>query len=393
MSPRAKSASTLANDKKILDTALAAAHKLGLANLRFSHVIEKTGLSSGALYARYLDHADMTAALWDERLHAPTMALLDYLSNALPVSGSVETRNLAVRLANLSKEEVVGLEAIMIARRLPELDELVARDLEAWLQSSGFADESLDGRVRMAVSLSTTLGCMFNSQIDPNVEEWAKIFPVYSMALDSRKAVSASAPRRIKGEPVVSKTGDPLRDALIDATAAVIARSGTDGATLSRIARRARLTSGAVYTLYEGKDALIDDALRELLNIAATESGQVVAAGAAIGDEAGATATLYTLAFAPERKPWRQFRMEVTISARTNRATRTILTQSYRSSVERYQKMYEDRTDVSPNLLGIIARVGRSVPTGLSVAELILPGLDSLDFLPFAIALSTLTRP
>ena len=107
MSPRAKSASTLANDKKILDTALFVAHKLGLANLRFSHVIEKTGLSSGALYARYVDHADLTAALWDERLHAPTMALLDHLSAALPVSGAVETRNLAVRLANLSKEEVV----------------------------------------------------------------------------------------------------------------------------------------------------------------------------------------------------------------------------------------------------------------------------------------------
>ena len=392
MSPRAKSAATIANDKKILDAALATAHKLGLANLRFSHVTEKTGLSSGALYARYVDHADLTAALWDERLQVPTMELLNYLATALPVAAGVDARNLAVRLANLSKEEVVGLEAIMIAHRLPELDELVSRDLESWVHASGYAGAPMSDKVRFAVSLSTTFGCIFNSQVDANVEDWAHIFPVYSMALTNTKTGFAPQRRRQKGVPVTSKTGDALRDALIDATAAVIARSGTDGATLSRIARRARLTSGAVYTLYEGKDALISDALRELLNTAATESGHVVAAGAAMGDEAGATAALYTLAFAPERKPWRQFRMEVNLSARTNRATKAIVVQSYKSGTARYRELYEGRTDVSPKLLNLIARAGRSVPMGLSVAEVVLPELESLDFLPFAIALSSLTR-
>ena len=393
MSPRAKSASTIANDKKILDAALSVAHKHGLANLRFSHVIEKTGLSSGALYARYVDHADMVAALWDERLNEPTMALLDYLCAALPAASGVESRNLAVRIANLTKEETVGLEAIMIARRLPELDELVARDLETWTNRSGYASAPMPERIRIAVSLSSTFGCVFNSQIDPSIEDWAAIFPIYSKALEKDLKSTQAMPDKMKGEPVVAKTGDALRDALIDATAAVIARSGTDGATLARIARRARLTSGAVYTLYEGKDALIEDALRELLNTAATESAQVVSAGAAIGDEAGATATLYTLAFAQERKQWRQFRLEVTLSARTNRAVKTILVQSYRSSVARYQKLYDGRTDMSPNLLTSITRVGRSVPTGLSLAELVLPDIESLDFLPFATALSSVLRP
>jgi AcrR family transcriptional regulator len=67
---------------------------------------------------------------------------------------------------------------------------------------------------------------------------------------------------------------DPTRDRLVDAAAAVFAERGYDGAGVQEIARRAGLTTGAIYGRFSGKAALLreaiacctDDELDELFN-------------------------------------------------------------------------------------------------------------------------------
>jgi AcrR family transcriptional regulator len=66
-------------------------------------------------------------------------------------------------------------------------------------------------------------------------------------------------------EPAASAPGDPapenIRDRLIAAAAEVFAERGYDGAGVAEIARRAGLTTGAIYSRYRGKADLLVDAL------------------------------------------------------------------------------------------------------------------------------------
>lgn len=57
-------------------------------------------------------------------------------------------------------------------------------------------------------------------------------------------------------------TPEETRRRLLDAAAQVFESEGYDGATVSAIAKRAGLTTGAIYTHYSGKAELLVDALR-----------------------------------------------------------------------------------------------------------------------------------
>lgn len=60
-------------------------------------------------------------------------------------------------------------------------------------------------------------------------------------------------------------TDDLIRDRLIAAATEVFAERGYDGAGVAEIARRAGLTTGAIYSRYRGKADLLVDALDETL--------------------------------------------------------------------------------------------------------------------------------
>jgi AcrR family transcriptional regulator len=55
----------------------------------------------------------------------------------------------------------------------------------------------------------------------------------------------------------VESSGDPLRDRLVAAAAEVFAEKGYDGAGVAEIAKRAGLTTGAIYGRFTGKAELL----------------------------------------------------------------------------------------------------------------------------------------
>jgi TetR/AcrR family transcriptional repressor of uid operon len=55
--------------------------------------------------------------------------------------------------------------------------------------------------------------------------------------------------------------GDSTRDRLVDAAAAVFSEKGYDGAGVQEIARRAGLTTGAIYSRFTGKAELLREAI------------------------------------------------------------------------------------------------------------------------------------
>jgi AcrR family transcriptional regulator len=391
MSPRAKSATAVANDNKIRDAAIEIADRIGLQHLRFGHIVEHTQLTTGALYSRFSDHNDLLASLWVERLSQPTHELITDAINAFESDDKTNVEKLAARLHKLTKTEWAGLEALVIARRIPELDEVVSEDVTEWFTSFGlspqFAGSDIAG-IRVITILSLTIACAFNSFIDKGVDEWQRIFALHRSVLADLQPVEDTVSANEISIPVVANTGEQLRDTLINATADVIARSGLDGATLARIARRARMTSGAVYTLYSTKDELIEDALRVLISSAGSDTASLVHTSQGTQDTFTAAMQVYSLAFDPARKNFRRLRLETLLSARTDSNIRSLVRSVYRQRIKEYEELFGTDTHVPSQFVRNVARVGQFQPLGFAFLEHYINGAERINLLPLSRSIS-----
>lgn len=391
MSPRAKSASAIANDNKIRDAAIDVAHKIGLQHLRFGHIVEQTGLTTGALYSRFADHNDLLATLWIDRLREPFVKLMNDAMAAFESDDPQAVLALVERLHKLTKAEWAAIEAVVIAYRIPELDEIVTEDVVECFAALGltptFLGEDVQG-IKVITVLSLVFACAFNSFIDKGVEDWKSIFSLHRSVIADLKPSNDHKELSHGPLPVSADTDDDLRNTLINATAEVIARSGLDGATLSRIARRARMTSGAVYTLYSTKDELIEDAITVLMSAARSDITSLVRESRAVGDAFTSTMQVYSLAFEPSRRSFRRFRMETYLSACTDSDIKPIVRTSYRQRMKEYEKMFGPDSPFSADFIRTIGRGGQMQPIGFSILEHFIHTPENVNMLTLSSAVT-----
>lgn len=391
LSPRAKSASTIANDNKIRDAAIDVANHIGLQHLRFGHIVEETGLTTGALYSRFADHNDLLATLWIDRLRDPFVKLLQDAMAAFDSEDSQAVHDLAERLHKLSKVEWAAIEAVIIAPRIPELDEIVTEDVVECLATLGltpqFSGNDVHG-IKVITVISLMFACAFNSFIDKGVDDWKSIFVLHRYVINDLKVANSQKTLAHGPLPVNADTDDQLRNTLINATAEVIARSGIDGATLARIARRARMTSGAVYTLYETKDELITDAIKVLMSAAHSDTTSLVQESKAVGDTFTSTMQVYSLAFDPTRRSFRRFRLEVLTSARTDADTKALVRGVYRHRMKDYEKMFAVDPRFHADFVRTVGRAGQMQPVGFSILEHYINAPENVNMLPLSSAVT-----
>jgi len=87
----------------------------------------------------------------------------------------------------------------------------------------------------------------------------------------------STAPNRIGRPPKVDRHGTPTRERLLNAAADACVEFGYEGATLADIARRANVSTPAIYSHFSGKaDLLVETCQRELYRIS---SGSLREAG------------------------------------------------------------------------------------------------------------------
>lgn len=387
--PRSRSAATLENDRKILDAALAEALAGGIDGLGLGPVAKRAGVTTGAMYSRYVDSQDMLATLWTERLAEPTKQLLaDCVGTLVGASGPVGAQ-LAKRLTTAPKGALIGVEALIAARRLPELEEVLVDEISVLLRELGVtanSDADPIARLRGALALSVSLACVMNNFWEKEAAEWAMILDFYALCFALMKPSTTKPIEPLSPAPIVVETDSELRNVLIRAASDVVGRSGVQAATVARIARRAKMTTGAVYTLYETKGELLIDAMEQMLASAAADISLTVRSGAKTNSVAEATADVFALGLAPERRPWRAFRLEVYLAARTDRDVARVVRKIQHSSLARYQELYSDQ-GMSDETIRLLSRSGQNLPLGLSIVEQFVPDFASLDFRTFGAAM------
>lgn len=384
---RARSASAIGNDRKISSAAIAEAAQVGLDGVGFGSVAHRAGMTTGALYSRYADSQDLVAALWQDRLSTPTTELLRSLMTDFVLSPGTCGSSIVQRVEKLSLSEKVGLEAMMIAPRLAQLDEVLSDDIRGMLAAVGVKKIRDLDTLRAVMGLSTILGCVLQRGFQKDLSYWSDAINVVSLVASRMKPVTGRDTTVRKVGSLRAVTDSELRNLLVDAVADVVARSGVEAATVARITRRARLTSGAIYTLYDSRDELVLDAMEHMLGQAVADAAQIVREGELQNSVADATATVFHLATCTERVQWRRFRLETYVSARTNRSIAAVLRRLQADGHKRYENMFADNPEMSPTVVAMLSRIGQNQPIGLSVIEPYVPGFDKVDFRPYTSSL------
>ena len=396
--PRARSKASLANDARILSAAIAEAHAVGIDRLALRPVGRRCDLTSGALYARYESADELIASMWAERIGQP---LLEFLREAMAAmlgrEGSPSIAEIAETLSNPPKHIAVGIECLVVGRRNDVLGDEIEDDFSNWTGKVGL-DPTNDPTARAlnVVAFSAIIGAALYSFVEPRLADWTIILTLLSEGIKQTSTEdSGAAPpigNEIPDQRVSPATNEPLRDALISATANVIGRTGYENATLSRIARRAKLTGGAVYTRYATKDELIIDTLDTLLSDAIVGTRHLTERGVQSGNLGDAVGMIFSLGVTPDRRSWRQFRLETYVAARTRKEPRAALRRVHVAGLDRYHAMLADRSRIDDGTIRLIARGGQSIPLGLSVVETYLTDLVSLNFHPFSRSLLDILR-
>jgi AcrR family transcriptional regulator len=381
--PRRRSESSQLNDALILDAAMQAIEADGVDRLGMSAVARRAGLTTGALYARYESGGELAAAVWNARVRDRHFELLD-TAIAVLVNGDALAAldKLVEELAAPSTHTVVALELLGTARRIDELDEVVLADVNRWMTewAGGPRTRRKRRRTQVVYTLATVWGMLLHRGPGGRRLNWSPTLRDLRRSF-ARPYVEPSDRLVTADVPVVrSQTDDAVQDALIDAVAAIVSRVGLERATASRIARRAGLTSGAIYGRYETKDDLLDHAIDTLLARRLSDDLGSLHDILVAGDPGAMTAQNIAGYLSPPRREWRRFRIEAHLAARIHPQVAATLDRVQEAGKRQYLDALGARTPKERRELDILARSAQLTPVGLAFADLLIPDVPSIDW-------------
>jgi AcrR family transcriptional regulator len=266
-SQRTRSARAIANDAAILDAAIGEVLRVGVDHVSLRDVGHRAGLTHGATYARYEDVDELLVDLWNSELVHRAASTLD-LCMAAAQSPSISSVNaLFDVIRNATPADVASVHLLLTARRIPTLNE----EVEPFVLTRFAIDPDAGARTNAMFARGLTLFAMTMMQIfavsqfgwDRNFQEALERMVVDTLLVDPDEVKPVEL--HDSDERIVLMPSDDLKAQLAYATFGVVGKSGYTRATISRIARRANCSPGAIYKLYPSKEDLVIAAFHDLM--------------------------------------------------------------------------------------------------------------------------------
>lgn len=380
---RRRSVSSQRNDELLLDAGSAEILAVGVDRLGMSAVARRAGLTTGALYSRYENVAELAAAVWTWRVRDRHRALLDIAVKGLVDNDrSVALPLLLEELGSPSRNTLLALEFLAAARRIDELEEVVLLDVRDWLTDWRAGPRSRDPRRRAQIifTLATVWGVVLHEIPGKRRLDWsyATKSARWSFAQRYDDPSEPLVPDRVG--PVLADTGVDSQNALIDSVASIVARVGFERASATRIARRAGLTAGSIYARYPTKDDLLQHAVEILLARRFSDDLAANSYTFTTSDPGSATARVVGGYLSPARREWRRFRIEAQLAARHRRELALTLDRIQEAAIREYLDVLGAKNAEERRALDIIARYAQVIPLGLAFVDLVVPGVPGIDW-------------
>jgi AcrR family transcriptional regulator len=338
-------------------------------------VAHEATLTTGALYGRFEAVDDVIVDVWR---HGAGTAIFSLVEQMLEVAQSSHHDSEAQPRVDVIS--LAGLQILCASRRNPTIGEAVEADLKLWTEKWHLdASSTPTARMRSAVLLSTIFGRLASDCLVHNASRYLSMFQVIGRAVQESDSVEIR--HESAGLEVVAVGDDPLSNDLINATMEVVAKSGIEQATLSRISRRAGVTTGAIYSRYDTKIDLLIDAIEILVATVARPTSKLVIVGAQNHEMSTSVARMFHTALSPDRTTWNQFRLETYLAGLTNPTIRRCLRRIQATSDERYFALLQPTQLFDDEQIAQIALAGQTIPIGLSVLDLFCHGHRDLDYL------------
>ena len=383
---RRRSDRAVANDARILAAALAVLRSDGYDGLGMSHVARAAGLNStGALYGRFENVAELAVWVWTEQascalrsISERVLALLE--APAVDEATLAEAQAIAAELTDPDDALRAAIELLAVAPRIEELEEVVRPDVEAIIAAAGGTVQATPRRraqVLGQLSLAWGVGLLSLPSAAPPLLWWMLVAGSIGLAHDRTRSRKAAEP--IEAPAPTPDTGEPVRDVVLQAAATVVARTGFERATVSRIARRAGYSTGVIYEYYERKDDMIAELVEVLLETLyvtiAERDGELMAEGR-LADLSGALLAGYVL---PSAHQLQRLKVELYLAAAhqpgIDQALGRVLTRHTADMRERLQA-----AGMSPEEAMLTPPGGRAIDHGIALVSAMAGPVDDVDW-------------
>ncbi|MGA7833891.1 MAG: TetR/AcrR family transcriptional regulator [Acidimicrobiales bacterium] len=379
-SQRTRSARAIANDTAIRDAAISEVLRVGVDHVSLRDVGHEAGLTHGATYARYEDVDELLVDLWNSVLCQRAIELFELAMNAAKSPGGKTVGALFDFIRDAKVADVASVQVLLTARRIPILQEEVEPFIHDYLEPVGFASEQESavftrGLTLFAMALIQVFAASqfgweaeYQSVLEKLLIETLEVDP------EDVKPVVVTEP----DDRIILAQSDELKSQLAFATFGVVGKSGYTRATISRIARRANCSPGAIYKLYPSKEDLVISALHQLMRARWMNISNFVN----ILEEGSLTQLLYSTA--SEQNAVRQhFTLETALaSAYSAKLRNAILGQV--TELEAIVPMLTNVSDDEKNRLRFLIRSLVFCTVGVSFLSTVTKRTQSVDFNEFA---------
>lgn len=377
-------------DLKVAASAARAVKTVGVDQMALTRVAADAGFSSGAIYARCDDRSELVVLSWEKSFWPMLSEIMSELVVAVineRPEGIARVRDLFVAASAPDAVPDLGsaMEIIVSSRRDEVIAEVVQRDINGLLEDHGVGP-STDGANRQAVvaAVATLFGAsLLNSVHNPDLVpplDPSVLFDMFTKTVKTATKPPKSAPS-VRGDApyVFPTTFDEVRDALISASEYVIARSGVHRATVSRIARRAGVSVGAIYGLYENKDALVSDCIHVLFPPQMRQDAEDWMRVFTADDQRAMVGDILRNYMSANLDQWRRFRLETVIAGRHHPMIAeqiAVYAQNTRGAILEAATRAPVKAAIRPDT-GLSSRSG---VLGLSILEIVDPTIRALDW-------------
>jgi AcrR family transcriptional regulator len=266
-SQRTRSARAIANDTAIRDSAISEVLRVGVDHVSLRDVGHHAGLTHGATYARYEDVDELLVDLWNSVLAKRATALFEMSMTAAESPSVTSVGALFDSIRDTTPADVASVHLLLTARRIPTLNEEVEPFVQSHFQLDSHASERDQALFARGLTLfaMTMMQIFATSQFGWDREYQAILEKLLIATLEVEPSDVAPVTFRPPDDRIILAPADDLKAQLAYATFGVVGKSGYTRATISRIARRANCSPGAIYKLYPSKEDLVIAAFHDLM--------------------------------------------------------------------------------------------------------------------------------
>jgi len=272
----------------------------GIDHVSVLDVVTLSGVSRPTFYTYFGDIHGFYAEIW---LRYGKEWLCAQLDETKPIDPAVDQ---------------ALLEIFTAARRIPEVFEVLQPEISEWWEKSFGGDKvaELNGSWLLAyrIGLKISIGISHDvAKSKPLVD----VFKVPTNVFETPVVANlAPMPERFTSLPGFGDVGNNVDAVLQQAAIEVIASAGVAAASITRIARRARVSTGSIYPRYKNLDLLVQASFKR--TIEEIVDGNVGRFEAADYD-LDAYGNSVNAGYGQSRTIWRNYRAEMHLEAAHNK--------------------------------------------------------------------------